>query len=138
MDMIERIEHKEELFAIIIRGEYECNGTKFVTSKESPLQVGLIGRKKGENIQPHIHKPVTRTIEYTQEFIHITKGRVVVDFYDVDGSKIKSATLKSGDSILLTGGGHGFQMLEDTRMIEVKQGPYLSVESDKQHLEEKK
>jgi hypothetical protein len=35
-----------------------------------------------------------------------------------------SEVLDSGDMILLCGGGHGFEMLLDTVMIEIKQGPY--------------
>ena len=38
--------------------------------------------------------------------------------------------LQTGDVILLASGGHGFTMLEETEMIEVKQGPYAG-EKDK-------
>ncbi len=37
---------------------------------------------------------------------------------------IFSEILCSGDIILLSKGGHGFEVLEDIEMIEVKQGPY--------------
>ena len=30
-----------------------------------------------------------------------------------------------GDIVLLLGGAHGFRMLEDTVLFEVKQGPYI-------------
>ena len=36
-----------------------------------------------------------------------------------------SKILNKGDVILLVNGGHGFEMLEKTEMIEVKQGPYI-------------
>ena len=32
--------------------------------------------------------------------------------------------LNKGDIILLIKGGHGFSVIEDVKMIEVKQGPY--------------
>ncbi len=35
-----------------------------------------------------------------------------------------SSLLYQGDVILLAYGGHGFEILEDAEMIEVKQGPY--------------
>ena len=37
---------------------------------------------------------------------------------------LESRVLEGGDTILLAGGGHGFEVLEDLAMIEVKQGPY--------------
>jgi hypothetical protein len=39
-----------------------------------------------------------------------------------------------GDVILLAYGGHGFEMLEPTEMIEVKQGPYAG-DNDKTRFE---
>ena len=42
---------------------------------------------------------------------------------------------RQGDTIILLAGGHGFNILEDTKMIEVKQGPYLSQAEDKVLLE---
>ena len=38
---------------------------------------------------------------------------------------LMSKILNKGDVILLVNGGHGFEMLEKTEMIEVKQGPYI-------------
>jgi len=48
---------------------------------------------------------------------------------------IGSRELESGDLILLCGGGHSFEMLEETTMIEVKQGPYAG-DQDKTRFEE--
>jgi hypothetical protein len=47
---------------------------------------------------------------------------------------LESRILSSGDVLLLAFGGHGFQMLEDCEVIEVKQGPY-SGELDKTRFE---
>ena len=45
---------------------------------------------------------------------------------------------RQGDTIILLADGHGFNILEDTKMIEVKQGPYLSQAEDNEMLEMKK
>ena len=37
---------------------------------------------------------------------------------------LESRILVAGDVVLLARGGHGFEMLEDSELIEVKQGPY--------------
>jgi hypothetical protein len=59
-----------------------------------------------------------------------------VDLYSNEKSFICSKVLKAGDVILLCSGGHGFEVLEEIEMIEIKQGPYSGVD-DKvrfQHL----
>ena len=40
---------------------------------------------------------------------------------------IATRELATGDVMLMVGGGHGFRMLEDTVLLEVKQGPYTGV-----------
>jgi mannose-6-phosphate isomerase-like protein (cupin superfamily) len=73
---------------------------------------------------------VTREVQFTQEVLFIRKGRLRVDFYDTRQHYLRSCVLGAGDVILLIKGGHGFEVLEDVEMIEVKQGPYVG-EQDK-------
>ena len=40
---------------------------------------------------------------------------------------VATRELKTGDVMLMVGGGHGFRMLEDTVLLEVKQGPYTGI-----------
>ncbi|WP_435145593.1 hypothetical protein [Halobaculum sp. P14] len=90
-------------------------------------------RPSGHEIEPHYHKDVVREVERTQEVLVIREGKVRVDIYDDDEREIESLTLEDGDVILLAAGGHGFEMLEETEMVEVKQGPYAG-EDDKVHI----
>jgi hypothetical protein len=78
----------------------------------------------GKQIEPHVHNPVHREVHYTQEVLFIRKGKLRVDFYDVERNYLESRILEAGDTILLTTGGHGFEVLEEVEIIEVKQGPY--------------
>jgi hypothetical protein len=94
------------------------------------MQVGHMLRPKGYLIRPHVHVPVPRTVSYTQEVLFIKRGRVRVDFYDEQQQYLDSRDLTAGDVILLARGGHGFHMLEDCEIVEVKQGPYVG-ENDK-------
>jgi mannose-6-phosphate isomerase-like protein (cupin superfamily) len=82
----------------------------------------------GKSIQAHFHNPVPREVKYSQEVLFIRKGRLRVDFYDTARQHLESRVLVCGDTILLVSGGHGFQVLEDLEMIEVKQGPYVGEE----------
>jgi hypothetical protein len=53
-----------------------------------------------------------------------------VDFYDDDQNHLESRILNQGDIVLLAFGGHGFEILEASEIVEVKQGPYAD-EGDK-------
>ena len=48
-----------------------------------------------------------------------------VDFYDDEKNILGSEYLNQGDLIMLIKGGHGFSVIENLEMIEIKQGPYL-------------
>ena len=89
-----------------------------------------MNRPRGYVILPHVHNPVPREVEFTKEVLFIKSGKVRVDFYDDDKNYLESRVLNQGDVILLAFGGHGFEMLEPTEIIEVKQGPYAG-EADK-------
>ena len=52
-------------------------------------------------------------------------GKLWVDIYDNWQHPVVRKVLKAGDVILLIDGGHGFEVLEDCEMFEVKQGPFL-------------
>ena len=126
--MIEKITHNDILLAIIIRSNYYKEGIEFFTPGTFSQQLGYMNREKGYVIEPHIHKLVPRRVDLTQEVLFIKSGRVRVDFYDNDKSYLESNILQSGDVILLAAGGHGFEMLEKSEIIEVKQGPYCGDE----------
>lgn len=122
------------ILATIIRKDFDCNGIKFVTPDDYSQQLAYMHHEEGHVIIPHIHNEVKREIFYTKEVLVIKKGKLRCDFYNEQRKYIKSAIIKDGDIILLVSGGHGFVCLEETSMIEVKQGPYAG-ESDKVRFE---
>jgi hypothetical protein len=122
--MIENILHKEQLISVIIRSQYNAEGIKFFTPDDFSQQLAYMNRKKDYVIPPHVHNTVKREVNYTQEVLLIKSGKVRVDYFDDDKNYLESRTLSQGDVVLLSGGGHGFYMLEDSEIIEVKQGPY--------------
>jgi mannose-6-phosphate isomerase-like protein (cupin superfamily) len=128
--MIEKIEHNGKTLAIIIRSDFNAKGVHFFTPEDFSQQLAYMSHPKGKVIQPHSHNPLSREVFYTQEVLFIKKGTLRVDFYDTDHAYLDSRTLRTGDVILLASGGHGFETLEETEMIEVKQGPYAG-EQDK-------
>lgn len=128
--MIERIFHDGICLALVLRSSYSAEGIEFFTPDNFSQQLGYMNRSKGHVIPPHVHNPVTRDVSYTKEVLFIKSGKVRVDFYTDKQSYLESRVLKQGDFILLAFGGHGFEMLERSEIIEVKQGPYAG-EADK-------
>ena len=86
--------------------------------------------KKNYVIQPHLHKKRLTKILFTTEVIILLKGTLRVDFYDNKEKYLFSKKISKGNIIMLVNGGHGFKVLQDVEMIEVKQGPY-SLSQDK-------
>jgi GDP-L-fucose synthase len=131
---IEEIRDGDTVVAIILRGSYDKPGVTFFSQDHFSQQLGCINYPAGHTIVPHVHNPVPREVFYTQETLFIREGRVRVDLYRDDRSPLTTRTLATGDTILLSTGGHGFQILDDTSMIEVKQGPYAG-DGDKTRFE---
>lgn len=128
--MIEQIQDSHKLLALILRSGFSRDGIEFFTPNNFSQQLGYMSRPTGYSIPPHIHNPVSREVQFTKEVLFIKTGQVRVDFYSEDQVYLESKILCAGDVILLAFGGHGFEMLEPTEMIEVKQGPYAG-EHDK-------
>ncbi len=122
--MVEYIKNCDNLLAIIISSEFKKEGIHFFTSNELSQQLAYMHHPTGKIIEPHVHKAVPREVKFTQEVLFLKKGKLRVDFYNDKQSYLESRVLKSGDVILLSKGGHGFEVLEEIEMIEVKQGPY--------------
>ncbi len=128
--MITQIIDNNKLLAIIIRANFEKEGIEFFTPNEFSQQLAYMKREKDHLIQPHVHNIIERNVQYTKEVLLIKSGKVRADFYNDDQKYLKSTILNKGDIILLAFGGHGFKMLEESEIIEIKQGPYLG-EMDK-------
>ena len=123
--MVHTIKHDDKLLALIVSHRFSKPGVHFFTPDEFSQQLGYMNHPVGKVIKPHVHNPVTREVEYTQEVLFIKRGKLRVDFYDDDRRFLESRILETGDTILLVTGGHGFEVLEELEMIEVKQGPYV-------------
>lgn len=127
---MEIIKKKSRVLAIIIRDGHQCEGVDFITPNEYSQQVAYMHHPAGKTIDAHVHNLVHRDVVLTQEVLFIKKGKLRVDFYDEYADYLESRVLGAGDVILLVSGGHGFKVIEEIEMVEVKQGPYAG-EQDK-------
>lgn len=128
--MIKHITYHGQLLALIVSQQFSKPGIHFFTPDEFSQQLAYMQHPAGKVILPHVHQPVPREVQYTQEVLFLKRGKLRADFYNQQQQYLESHLLSAGDVILLITGGHGFEVLEEIEMIEVKQGPYLG-EQDK-------
>lgn len=134
---IETIKHKGKILCHIFRKKIKSNGVRFLTPDEYTLQLGLLEHPKGTTLRNHAHnKKIKYNVDTTQEFLYIEKGKVRVYIYGNKWEKVANRILKAGDFLLHIDGGHGFKILEQCRMIEIKQGPYPGEKMAKVYEEE--
>jgi mannose-6-phosphate isomerase-like protein (cupin superfamily) len=128
MGPVEQIVWKDKPLAYIIRAEMAPGKTIFLTPSELNLQVGFVVYPAGGEVARHLHRPMERHIVGTSEVLVVKEGRCQMDIYDDDRRLVATRELRKGDIMLMVGGGHGFRMLEDTVLLEVKQGPYTGLD----------
>ena len=123
--MIEKVIHKKKLFALIVRSKFrKKTGINFFTDNNATQQFGYMKHRKNYVIKPHKHNQRSTKILTTTEVIILFKGILRVDFYDNKKMYLFSKKIFGKDIIMLLNGGHGFKVLKDVEMLEVKQGPY--------------
>jgi quercetin dioxygenase-like cupin family protein len=128
MELVEHVTWKGVPLAYIIRAELSPAKTTFLTPPEFKQQVGLVVYPAGGVIPRHVHRPLERHLVGTSEVLVIKKGRCEIDVYNDERQLVATRELRTGDVMLMVGGGHGFRMLEDTILLEVKQGPYTGLD----------
>jgi len=123
--LIQQVIHNGQLLAVVVSAEFRKPGIHFFTPNTLSQQLAYMRHPTGKVIPPHVHNAVPRQVDYTQEVLLIKRGRLRVNFYTDNQEYLESCILHDGDVILLIRGGHGFEVLEEVEMIEVKQGPYM-------------
>jgi hypothetical protein len=109
-----------------------------IIPEENFLQVSVV--RKNKNFKPKLHKHIFKNVDFkmsiAQECWFVYKGQIIVYHYDIDDTLIGTEILSEGDMNITLGGGHTLETLvDDTIIIESKNGPYFGVEFDKKFLE---
>ncbi len=105
-------------------------GTHMFVPSEWGVQVGIARHSKGYRVAPHLHIRTRNEIVVGTEVLIVLRGRIKVDLYSDDDQKIRSIELSEGMGIAMVCG-HSVEFLEDSVLIEVKEGPYPGVGEDK-------
>lgn len=116
---------KNEVIAIYVPSDVAVEGIDFYTEPQMDFQIGAMKRPIGYEVEPHVHSPVRRELVGTKEVLFVRSGRIIVDFYDDNKAISTSIEMTKGDLIYLNSGGHGIKFVEESVLLEVKQGPYV-------------
>jgi hypothetical protein len=128
VELVEHISWDGQPLSYLIRGNLKPEHTTFLTPPQFKQQVGFIVYGAGQEIPRHVHRPLARHLVGTSEVVIIRSGRCEVDIYNDNCELVATRVLETGDILLMISGGHGFRMLEDTILLEVKQGPYTGLD----------
>jgi hypothetical protein len=128
METIERIEGDGKPIAIIVRNGFSKPGVSFFSPFDFSQQLGILVHPAGHEVKAHVHNVIARDVRVTQEVLHLIEGKVELTLYTEEKEFITSRILDRGDTVLLAYGGHGIKILEPTKILEVKQGPYAGKE----------
>lgn len=132
---VENVYSGKILIAVVFRKDIKVSGVKFFTDSRNPFQIGIHNRPRGLTLPPHVHKlNQSLIIDTIQEILFVQNGKIKISFYAKNGKFLTNKILKTGDSVLLREGGHGVEFLDNSRVFEVKQGPYPGSQSAKIYL----
>ena len=132
----EIISVNEIIYARIYKNSQWPENLTFYTKDEDFIQVSTWNYDNGKHLKAHKHKIAERVSNRTQEVIFVKTGKLRAYFYGDDNKLICNKILESGDFVIIFAGGHSYDILEDTTQIfEIKNGPYLGIEIDKELIE---
>jgi hypothetical protein len=121
----------------ITREEAWQNPLQFFSKDEEFIQVGSWNYNNGKELLAHKHNVVPREVNWTQEVLFIWKGSIRAKVFNLSLKHVADIIAQEGDILIMLAGGHGYDILEDgTRVLEVKNGPYVGAEADRVRLTE--
>jgi hypothetical protein len=128
METVERIEAEGKPIAIIVRNDFNRPGVNFFSPYDFSQQLGILVHPPGHEVKAHVHNVIARDVRVTQEVLFVIEGKIEISLFNENRAFITSRLLTQGDTILLAYGGHGIKILEPSKILEVKQGPYAGIE----------
>jgi len=127
-ETFEEIAARGTVLCLIARAAFRPQMTTFLTPPEWKQQVGFVVYPAEGEFARHVHRPIERRLVGTSEVVLVQEGRCLLDVYDDERELVATRELGPGDLMLMVGGGHGFRRLEDTVLLEIKQGPYTGLD----------
>lgn len=107
-------------------------GLSFFSNPEDFLQIGSWNYPSKKILQRHFHRLVNRSVNRTHEIIIVLEGSLKTQIYTLEKEFIKEVIINSFEVGIMLNCGHGYEIIEDgTKVIEIKNGPYMGPEIDR-------
>lgn len=127
-----------ELLARFVEREslWSNPGLAFWSDDSEFIQVGTWAHPGGTKLPAHIHNVFPREAFRTQETVYVVTGSLQATLFDESGELVSEITMNTGDLLICLAGGHGYSISKaDTKVLEIKNGPYSGPELDRRRLE---
>ena len=132
---VKEVKKDDIVLARLVKAEEWNEGLGFYSKDEEVIQVGTWQYDSGKQLMKHIHNEVDRVITRTNEVLYVVSGKVKAFIYDLDEKLVEELTIDAGDTLILLDCGHGYEIMADnTKVIEIKNGPYLGAETDRRRF----
>lgn len=118
-----KVSHHGKLLALIFDEDIKP-GTIPLTPPMLPLQVIGLNHPKGRIWPPHLHSPKQRTTSHLQEVLFVLRGRISAHIQDGD-VVLAQFELAPGEGVMVLAGALRMEALEDVRLLEFKNGPFI-------------
>lgn len=132
---VKEVKKDNEVLARLVKAEDWNEGLGFYSNDKEVIQVGTWQYNSGKELMKHIHNEVDRTITRTNEVLYVVSGKVKAFIYDLEEILVEELMVDTGDTLILLDCGHGYEIMADnTKVIEIKNGPYLGAETDRRRF----
>ena len=127
---------KDKLLHILYKKEDFADRQDIVEPSEF-IQVASIVLSNNQTFKPHKHiwkdSKITKVI--AQESWVVVKGKIKVEYYDLNNELLETFILTEGDCTITLYGGHNYTSLTDDSLVyEFKTGPYEGQANDKEPI----
>ena len=127
----------EKLLHVIVKKSDITLGRKDVIPEENYIQCAILNMRKDTTFKPHKHiwkdSKITKVI--AQESWVVVKGKIKVEYYDLNNELLETFILTEGDCTITLYGGHNYTSLTDDSLVyEFKTGPYEGQANDKEPI----
>jgi len=132
---VQEIKSGDNILARLIHASDSKDGLSFFSREEDSIQIGTWKYENGVELKRHIHNEVPRSINRTQEVLVVLSGSIEATIYDLEQREVAKLEAGEGDILVLLDSGHGYRVLSDgTKVVEIKNGPYLGAEIDRRRF----
>ncbi len=132
---MKKILYNEEIISIVVDLKEVKEGLDFFSSDEDFIQVGTWNYEKGKTLPLHYHNKFERTSYRTSESVYVVKGKVECNLFTENGEFIEKVVLEEGQLIIQLSQAHEYIILEDSVVLEVKNGPYFGPDKDRTRID---